>query len=395
MDIHIPYGAYWSTPFVRWQGAFADLHALDFAAWVTASALADRGIDGAALEAGVLGLTVPQQGSFYGLPYLAGKAGLGHLAGPTVMQACATGARILAVAADEIARGQAGAVLAVAADRVSNGPEITYPNPRGPGGAGRREVWVLDNFAKDPFAGCAMIETAEAVAAENGFSLQAQHDVVLMRHDAYAKARAEGFHARFMRLPFAVPDPSFRRMVVELDGDQGVYPTTAEKLAALKPVREGGTVTYGAQTHPADGNAGLILTDASHAASLSRDPGISVRILGFGMARAAAARMPEAPVPAASRALAAAGLSIDAIDTVKTHNPFAVNDLYFAAQTGFPLERMNRTGCSLIWGHPQGPTGLRLVIELIEELAMAGGGVGLFTGCAAGDTAMAVVIRVG
>ncbi len=56
---------------------------------------------------------------------------------------------------------------------------------------------------------------------------------------------------------------------------------------------------------------------------------------------------------------------------------------------------MNNYGCSLIWGHPQGPTALRAIIELIEELALRGGGTGLFEGCAAGDTAMATVVRVG
>jgi acetyl-CoA acyltransferase len=55
---------------------------------------------------------------------------------------------------------------------------------------------------------------------------------------------------------------------------------------------------------------------------------------------------------------------------------------------------MNNFGSSLIWGHPQGPMGLRGVIEVIEELAKIGDGYGLFTGCAAGDTAMAVVIQV-
>ena len=48
----------------------------------------------------------------------------------------------------------------------------------------------------------------------------------------------------------------------------------------------------------------------------------------------------------------------------------------------------------MIYGHPQGPTGLRLIIELIEELAMLGGGDGLFAGCAAGDTGAAVAVRV-
>jgi len=90
--------------------------------------------------------------------------------------------------------------------------------------------------------------------------------------------------------------------------------------------------------------------------------------------------MPEAPVPAAMATLDAAGLTIGQIDAVTTHNPFAVNDIYFSRHTGYPLERMNAYGCSLIFGHPQGPTGLRSVAELIEELRQRGGGTGLFTG---------------
>jgi acetyl-CoA acetyltransferase len=55
---------------------------------------------------------------------------------------------------------------------------------------------------------------------------------------------------------------------------------------------------------------------------------------------------------------------------------------------------MNNFGCSLVWRHPQAPMGTRSVIELIEELTLRGGGYGLFAGCAAGDTAMAVVIEI-
>jgi len=55
---------------------------------------------------------------------------------------------------------------------------------------------------------------------------------------------------------------------------------------------------------------------------------------------------------------------------------------------------MNNYGCPLVWGHPQSPMGTRGVIELIEELVIRGGGTGLFTGCAAGDTAMATVVKV-
>ena len=126
---------------------------------------------------------------------------------------------------------------------------------------------------------------------------------------------------------------------------------------------------------------------------MARGDGV-VQILAAGFARVAPTHMPQAPVPAAAAALAAAGLDIGQIDAVTTHNPFAVNDIYFSRQTGYPLERMNAYGCSLIFGHPQGPTGLRSVTELIEELRLRGGGTGLFTGCAAGDTGAAVVVRV-
>jgi acetyl-CoA acetyltransferase len=104
--------------------------------------------------------------------------------------------------------------------------------------------------------------------------------------------------------------------------------------------------------------------------------------------------MPKAPVPAAEAALAEAGVTIDQVDVVTTHNPFAVNDLWFAQQSSFPLDRMNPYGCSLVYGHPQAPTGVRAITELLEALSERGGGIGLFTGCAAGDTAGAVVVRV-
>jgi acetyl-CoA acetyltransferase len=136
------------------------------------------------------------------------------------------------------------------------------------------------------------------------------------------------------------------------------------------------------------------VTTREQARELATDPAIEVELLAFGQARVARGHMPMAPAPAAMAALKEAGLKITDVDAVKTHNPFAVNDIAFARETGFPLAKMNNYGCSLIWGHPQGPTGLRSILELIEELALRGGGVGLFTGCAAGDSAMAVVLRV-
>jgi acetyl-CoA acetyltransferase len=392
----IPYGGYWSTPFVRWQGALGELHSLRFAAWVARRALTKRGISPDAFDFGVLGMTVPQQGCFYGLPWAMGEIGAPHVGGPTIMQACATSARSVQVAAQEVAAGLAETALVLTCDRVSNGPHIYYPTPSAPGGTGSHENWVLDNFARDPFAGVAMITTAENVAAKHGITRAEQDDLTLARYAQYADALADdsAFLRRFMELPFEVPDPRFAQIAATLAGDVGVQPADPDKLRGLKPVVEGGSVTFAGQTHPADGNAGMIVTTQTRARDFARKDGIAIAILGFGTARTAIAHMPEAPVRASRAALAQAGLAITQIDCVKSHNPFIVNDIVFARETGFPLDAMNNFGCSLVWGHPQGPTGLRSLIELIEELAARGGGHGLFQGCAAGDTAMAVVIEV-
>jgi acetyl-CoA acetyltransferase len=393
----IPYGAYWSTPFARWQGSLAHLHAIEFAAHVARRELERRKIPAEVFDHGALGLSVPQHHSFYGLPWFAGLVGMPRVGGPTLMQACATGVRTLLAAVQEIEVGMAQTALAITCDRTSNGPHLYYPNPKGPGGTGGNEDWVLDNFGCDPLGRHSMVQTAENVARKHGFSTARQHEVVLRREAQYREATADGaaFLKRFMTLPFEVPAANFKKSVATLEGDEGINHSTPDGLAKLKPVVEGGTVTFGGQTHPADGNAGMVVTTPERARELASNPKIAVRIHGFGQSRAALAHMPEAVAPAAARALAQAGRTVKQMEAVKTHNPFAVNDLLFAQETGADLMKMNNYGSSLVWGHPQAPMGTRAVIELIEELALRGGGWGLFSGCAAGDTAMAVVIEVG
>ncbi|MCK0511685.1 thiolase family protein [Aromatoleum buckelii] len=392
----IPYGAYWSTPFARWQGSFANLHSVRFAAHVAREELGRRAIDPALFDYGVLGFSVPQQHAFYGLPWLTGMIGATRAGGPTMMQACATGVRTLLAAAQEIESDMASVALAINCDRTSNGPHLYYPNPRAPGGTGSAENWVMDNFGCDPLGGHSMLATAENVASKHNVTTAQQHELVLRREQQYGDALRDdsAFLRRFMTLPFAVPSADFRKTAATLDGDEGTSRSTAEGLAKLRPVIDGGSVTFGAQTHPADGNAAIVVTTPDKARELSADPKIAVRLHGFGLARTELAYMPEAMIPAARRALDQAGRSIADLAAIKTHNPFAVNDIVFARETGADLALMNNYGCSLVWGHPQAPMGTRAIIELIEELALRGGGFGLFTGCAAGDTAMAVVIEV-
>ena len=395
MNAYIPYGAYWSTPFAKWQGSLAHLNPLTLVAQTGQRALASRQFPTDAIDLAILGLTNPCKGSFYGLPYVTGLMGLGQVAGPTVQQACASSVRGLLMAAQEVQCGTASCVLLMMADKQSNGPVVVYPDPTGPGGYGVTEQWVPDNMARDPYAGQSMLETGENVARHYGIATAEQHALKLRRHEQYGAALADdrAFQRRYM-VDVPITDRSGRKSLGTLSEDEGVFPTTAEGLARLKPVREGGSITFGAQTHPADGNAGAIVTTRDLARRVARDPGIEVELLSFGMGRVEKGHMPMAPVPATRQALDRAGLGIAQIDAVKTHNPFAVNDIALARDIGFAWERMNNYGSSIVWGHPQAPTGLRGVIELIEELALRGGGTGLFTGCAAGDTGLTVVLQV-
>jgi acetyl-CoA acetyltransferase len=399
-NAYIPCGGYWSTPFCRWQGSFAHLNAVPFAAEVASRAMKDRSIPVEIFDGLYFGVTVPQKHSFYGGPWLAGLMGAGKIAGPVVGQACATGARLTALAGYELetcaAAGEERVILAIAADRCSNGPHLYYPNPMGAGGTGDKEDWVLDNFAFDPYAGNAMLATAENVAKEAGISRQEQDEMTLLRYQQYTDALKDdaAFLRRFMVMPLDVKDASGRKTVATVNGDEGVFPTTAEGLAKLKPVQEGGTVTFGTQTHPADGNCGMVVSTREKARQLSRDPKIEIQLASFGEARVKKGYMAQAIVPAARQALSRAGIPIEQVKVIKSHNPFAVNDIYFCREMGVKPEGMNHYGSSLIWGHPQGPTGLRLIIEMIEELILVGGGYGLFVGCAAGDTAAAVVVQV-
>ena len=299
-------------------------------------------------------------------------------------------------AASEVENSDERVILTITADRCSNGPHIYYPNPLGPGGTGDKEDWVWDNFGHDPFAKNAMIETAENVAKEAGISKEEQDEMTILRHQQYGDAVKDdsAYLRRFMVMPIEVKDARGRKVLSTVEGDEGVFPTTAEGLAKLKPVIPDGSVTYGTQTYPADGNCGIIVTTQEQARGMSRDPKVEIQLLSYGKARAKKGYMAQAVVPAAKQALSLAGITIDDVHVIKTHNPFAVNDIYFSREMGVAPEAMNKYGSSLIWGHPQGPTGHRLIIEVIEELVMIGGGYGLFVGCAAGDTGAGVVVKV-
>ncbi len=389
---YIPYGGYWSSPYAKWQGSLAELHALELAAATARKFFEARKIDPKKLENMYLGMTIPQTQCFYGGPWTAAMLGGERISGPVVNQACITGIVCTKMAGQDVDSDIVKASLVVTADRCSNGPHLYYPSQKAPGATGKAEDWVWDNFGEDPWAKNAMIETAENVAKEHGVTREQNDDVAARRSEQYQEALKDdgAFHKRFM-IPVTV---GRGKRAKDITTDEGIFPTTIEGLRALRPVLPGGTITFGAQTHPADGNTGMIVATREMADEFSTDKSLTIKLIGFGTAREKKGYMAAATIPATKLALADADVKMSDIKVVKTHNPFAVNDIAWANEFGFDINDMNNYGSSMIWGHPQGPTALRTVIELIEELVIKGGGYGMFTGCAAGDTAGALIIKI-
>jgi acetyl-CoA acetyltransferase len=239
-----------------------------------------------------------------------------------------------------------------------------------------------------------MIETAENVAKEGGFTKEQCDELSLRRYEQYVMSLEDDrtFQKRYM-FPAEVKVSRKKTMLVE--EDEGIMETTKEGLARLRPMIEGGTLTFGSQTHPADGNAAVVVTTEDRAKELSADPSIPIQVISYGYARERKGYMAAAPVPAARLALKNAGFKVEDMKVIKTHNPFIVNDLYFARQFGIDPNGFNNYGCSMIYGHPQGPTAGRLIQEGIEEVVMSGGGYLLWAGCAAGDTGGSIVLKIG
>jgi acetyl-CoA acetyltransferase len=390
----IPYRGYYSTPFCRWQGSMANEHSLILAANTSKRWLAEKGWDPKIFDYIFLGITIGQPQWFYGSPWAAALMGAEGIPGMTISQACTTSTTCIYQAALGIESGLYENAYTLMTDRCSNGPHTTWPNPNGPGAEVLSENWLMDNFNRDPWAKGAMIQTAENVAKEVGITREQCDAATLRRYEQYTESLADdrAFQKRYM---FPAEVAVSRKKTLLVEEDEGVTSSTKEGLAGLRPVLPDGVHTFGSQTHPADGNCAVIVTGREKAKELSADPGIEIQVVSYGFSRAKKGYMAMAVVPAVKMALDNAGITVNDVKAVKTHNPFAVNDLYLAQQLDIDVNGFNNYGCSMIFGHPQGPTAGRCIIEGIEEVAMAGGGYLLWGGCAAGDTGAGLVLKVG
>jgi acetyl-CoA acetyltransferase len=385
----IPYGTWGSSFFPAWQtSALAEVNIGQFAGEAMAKILGLRGVPKSELDYLVLGSTVPWHWKFWTAPMVASI--MGHrIPGFHVEQACATGLQAVLMGAATVEAQSHDTVGVLTFDRTSDSPVGVFPERRSyERTQAIADVW--DNFGFDPATGKAMIAAAGQTARKWKIERSETDEIAFLRHQQYFEAKERGFLDRYM-VPMDVLTVQGRPLGT-VDDDVGVRKVS---MGMLRGQRELDTcVTSGTQTHASDGMACLLVTTEERAKELSPRPEVSIRLVGKAEARAQPSLMPEAPGIAVNQLLDRVGITMEQVAVAKNHNPFAVNDAVFKRQTGYDWEKLNTTGCSLVWGHPQGPTLTRSLIEGLEEAVERGGGYVLLFGCAAGDVGIAALFEV-
>ncbi|MEJ2216218.1 MAG: thiolase family protein [Gemmatimonadota bacterium] len=388
-NARIPYGTWGSSYFPAWQtSSLAEVNIGQFGGEAMNRMLGLRGVPTRALDYLVIGSTVPWHWKFWTAPMVASI--MGHrIPGYHVEQACATGLQAVLLGGHEVEAGGRDVVGVLTFDRTSDSSVGVFPERRS---YERTQVIadVWDNFGFDPATGKAMIAAAGITARKYKLDRRETDDIAFVRHQQYFEAKESGFLDRVL-IPFDLLTVQGKPLG-RIDDDLGVRRLTEGGLRAMRELDT--CVTSGTQTHASDGMSGLLVTTKERAKELSPRPEIDITFVGKAETRAEPSLMPEAPVLAVQKLFERTGLSLDDMVVVKNHNPFSVNDAVFGKVFDYDWHKMNRTGCSLVWGHPQGPTLTRALIEALEEAVDLGGGHVLLFGCAAGDVGIAAIFKV-
>jgi acetyl-CoA acetyltransferase len=396
----IPYGAWGGSWFPAWHtSALAEVDIARFAAESMPLILAKRKIRITDLDYLISGSTIPWLYKFWGSPYLSNA--FGHrLPGFHLEQACATGLQVTLKAAAQVQGGAHDVVGVLAFDKTSNSPAGVFPNQ----GTYRRtevisDIW--DNFGFDPSSGSmgfdqakgetSMIACAGRCARSYKVDMKEVAELAWWRYQQYFKAKEDGVLDKYL-FPLKVLDVRGQEIGV-VDDDYGIR--RYKSLDQFPGERQLDTcVTPGGQTHASDGMFTLLMTTEDKARELSQRPEISIQMVASTEYRSGAGQMPDAPALAVKKLFERTGLTMDDMVSVYNHNPFAVNDVVFSKIMGYDWHKMNDTGCPMVYGHPQGPTLVRVIVEALERAVTVGGGYALVFGCAAGDVGIAAVFKV-
>lgn len=388
------------TPLAKaFKGALNDTDAPEFMGHVMKAAVERSGIDPARIDDAIVGVGTQwgTQGNNLARTAIF-AAGLPlSIPGTTLDRKCGSGLTTLAFGARGIISGDVDVVLTGGAESISHTRNQHHPSFRA------QPKVVTD---RQPHAYMAMIETAEIVAEKYGISRAEQDEVAALSHQRAAAATAAG------RFADEIAPIEVEKNVIAKDGsvagreritfakDEGIRPdTTAETLAALRPVwkdgqvvKEGLHVTAGNASQLSDGAAAQVLMDRATAEAEGRE--VLGIFRGFQSAGCAPEEMGIGPVFAVPKLLDRAGLTVGDIGLWEINEAFASQYLYCRDTLGIDPERINVNGGAIALGHPFGMTGARLAGSVLLEARRRGVRYAVVSMCVAGGMGSAGLFEI-
>ncbi|MBL0357294.1 MAG: acetyl-CoA C-acyltransferase [Chitinophagaceae bacterium] len=313
------------------------------------------------------------------------------VSGNTVNRLCASGLQAIMDSARAIMCGDGELFIACGVESMTRAPFVM---PKA-GAAFSRDAQVFDTTMGWRFVNKAlseiyypytMGETAENVARQWNISRHAQDEFALASQNKYATAYADNKFADEI-LPVRV---QVGKDIFDVDKDEHPRTTTLEKLAQLKPAFiKDGTVTAGNSSGINDGAAAMLLASETAVKKYGLKP--MAKIVSMAVAGVDPAVMGIGPVPAVTKALQRAGLSVADLDLVELNEAFASQSIACIHDLGLDLEKVNVNGGAIAIGHPLGCSGVRISTTLLHELKKRKGKYALATMCVGVGQGAAVV----
>jgi acetyl-CoA C-acetyltransferase len=323
-------------------------------------------------------------------------AGLPDAPGTTVNRYCSSSLQTIRMAAHAIKAGEGDIFVSGGVETVSrfmNGAADTGPKNQKFAPAGERTKkrtegnqgeWTPPSTFPDVYI--AMGQTAENVREIEKVTREEMDEFAALSQQRAVRSQENGFFDREIT-PITAPDGT---VVSKDDGPRAG--TTAEKLAALKPVfRPDGEVTAGNSCPLNDGAAAVVVMSDTKARELGIKP--LARIVASGVSALNPEIMGLGPIEASRQALKRAGMSIGDIDLVEINEAFAAQVIPSAKHLGIPWEKLNVNGGSIALGHPFGMTGARIMTTLLNGLEDSDKTFGLETMCVGGGQGMAMIVE--
>nr|XP_022310296.1 3-ketoacyl-CoA thiolase A, peroxisomal-like isoform X2 [Crassostrea virginica] len=214
--------------------------------------------------------------------------------------------------------------------------------------------------------------TSENVAEKYGITREEQDQFALLSQQRAGRAQQTGaFDKEIVPVTTKLTDKDGNEQTVTVAKDEGIRPTTLERLLKLKPAfKEGGSTTAGNSSQVSDGAAAVLMARRSQA--------IKQGLRVFGVVRGYAVEgcppdiMGIGPAVAIPELLKKTGLTIDDIDVFEINEAFASQAYYTVRKLGIPSEKVNPLGGAIALGHPLGCTGARQIATLLHELERRG-----------------------